>query len=246
MGRNVIRSPKEVLMSRLSDSHHFRKTIAGMCMVAAPLLLLVGVIVHPERKSDAGDQLAVIADNTDAWFAAHLIVLVALVLSVPAVLGLMHMLREREVAFGHVGGALAMVGLLATMGVVAIDGFVGWQAAAEPSAQMTALFERLDDTAGVVIPFFVMSLGFTVGMLFLAAGLYRARAVQSWSAAMLAVGAILLAIADFATSDVFAIVGAAVLFVGFVQVGRMVLTESDEDWEHTPEYSGFRPLAGTR
>ena len=42
------------------------------------------------------------------------------------------------------------------------------------------------------------------------------------------------------------IIGAAVLLVGFFQVGRMVLTESDEDWEHTPEYSGFRPLAGTR
>ena len=101
-------------MSRLSDSHHFRKTIAGMCMIGAPLLLLVGMIIHPERKSDVGDQLAVIADNTDAWFAAHLIVLVALVLAVPAVLGLMHMLREREVAFGHIGGALAMVGILAT------------------------------------------------------------------------------------------------------------------------------------
>src|SRR5688500_20298837 len=114
-------------MSRLSDSHHFRKTIAGMCMIGAPLLLLVGMVVHPERKSDVGDQLAVVAGNMDAWFAAHLIVAVALVLAVPAVLGLMHMLREREVAFGHVGGGLAMVGLLATTGVVAIDGCVGWQ-----------------------------------------------------------------------------------------------------------------------
>jgi hypothetical protein len=26
----------------------------------------------------------------------------------------------------------------------------------------------------------------------------------------------------------------------------MVLAESDEDWEHTPEYRGFRPLPGTR
>lgn len=29
-------------------------------------------------------------------------------------------------------------------------------------------------------------------------------------------------------------------------VGRVVLTESDDDWEHTPEYSGCRPLAGMR
>jgi len=233
-------------MSRLSDSHHFRKTIAGMCMIAAPVLLLVGMVIHPERKDDVGAQLGVVADNMDAWFAAHLILAISLVLAVPAVLGLMHMLREREVALGHVGGGLAMVGLLATTGVVAIDGFVGWQAAASPSAEMTALFERVTETAGVVIPFFVMSLGFAVGMLFLAAGLYRARAVQSWTAAMLGVGSIVLAVGGMAASDVLSIVGAAVLMVGFVQVGRMVLAESDEDWEHTPEYRGFRPLAGTR
>jgi hypothetical protein len=244
LGRNI-KGPKEVLMS-LSDSHHFRKTIAGMCMVAAPLLLLVGVIVHPERKSDVGDQLAVIAGNMDEWFAAHLIIAVALVFAVPAVLGLMHMLREREVAYGHVGGGLAMLGLLATMGVVAIEGFVGWQAGASPSAEMTALFERVTETAGVAIPFFVMPFAFTAGLLVLAAGLYRAKAVQSWTAAMLAVGAVVFAIGNLAVSDVFSIIGAAVLLVGFFQVGRMVLAESDEDWEHTPEHTGFRPLAGTR
>ncbi|HYH59962.1 MAG TPA: hypothetical protein VD790_12200 [Thermoleophilaceae bacterium] len=233
-------------MSRLSDSHHFRKTIAGVCMIGAPLFLLIAMVIHPERKSDVGDQLAVVAGEMDAWYASHLIAAIALVLAVPAVLGLMHMLREREVAFGHVGGALALLGLMATTGVVAIEGFVGWQAAASPSPEMTALFERITETTGIVVPFFVMSLGFAAGMLFLASGLYRARAVQSWTAAMLAVGAVVLAVGNAAASDLFAILGGAVLFVGFVQVGRMVLAESDEEWEHTPEYRGSRPLAGTR
>jgi hypothetical protein len=161
----------------------------------------------------------------------------------------MHMLREREVAYGHLGGGLAMVGLLATTAIVAIEGFVGWQAGAatgSDTAAMTALFERVTETTGVVIPVFIMSFAFTVGMVFLAAGLYRAHAVQSWTAAMLAVGSVVLAVGSAMTDDVVSIIGAAVLLVGFVQVGRMVLTESDEDWEHTPEYPGFRPLAGTR
>jgi len=236
-------------MSRLSDSHHFRKTIAGMCMIGAPLLLLVGMIIHPESKTDAADQLAVVSANMDEWYVAHLIVAISLVLAVPAVLGLMHMLREREVAYGHVGGGLAMLGLLAITAIVAIEGFVGWQAGAatgSDAAAMTALFERVTETTGVVIPVFVMSYAFTVGMLFLAAGLYRARAVQSGTAAMLGIGAIVFAVGTTMAENVVAIVGAAVLLVGFFQVGRMVLSESDEDWEHTPEYSGFRPLAGTR
>jgi len=236
-------------MSRLSDSHHFRKMIAGVCMIGAPLLLVIGMIVHPESKSDVGDQLAVIAGNMDEWYAAHLIVAMSLVLAVPAVLGLMHMLREREVAYGHLGGGLAIVGLLATTAIVAIEGFVGWQAGAATGSDataMTALFERVTETTGIVIPVFLLSFAFTVGMLFLAAGLYRARAVQSWTAAMLGIGSIVLAVGSAMTEDVVSIIGAAVLLVGFFQVGRMVLAESDEDWEHTPEYRGFRPLAGTR
>lgn len=236
-------------MSRLSDSHHFRKTIAGMCMIGAPLLLLVGMVIHPERKSDVGDQLAVIAGDMDAWFAAHMIVAVSLVIAVPAVLGLMHMLREREVAYGHVGGALALIGLMAATGLVAIEGFVGWQAGAASASEagaMTALFERVTETTGVVIPFYVMSLAFALGMVVLASGLYRARAVQSWTAMSLVIGSALLAVGNVVVSDVLPIVGSAILLVGFTQTGRMVLRESDEDWEHTPEHSGFRPLIGAR
>jgi hypothetical protein len=234
-------------MSGLSDAHHFRKLVAGACMVVAPLLLLVAVVIHPESKTDEGSQLAVIAGDLDSWYAAHLIALVAIALAVPAVLGLMHMLRERQVAFGHVGGGLALLGLIAYVGIVAIEGFVGWQmGAAGDRGEMTALFERLNETAGVVIPFYIVSFAFAVGMLFLAAGLYRARVVQSWMALFLVIGAVCVAIAGPVAANWLMIVGGAFLFVGFGSIGRVVLTESDEDWEHTPEYEGFRPLLGMR
>jgi hypothetical protein len=35
------------------------------------------------------------------------------------------------------------------------------------------------------------------------------------------------------------------LFVGFATVGWMVVRESDEAWEHVPEFRVFRPVAGT-
>jgi len=233
---------------RISDAHHFRKTVAGMCMVFSPLLLLVGAIVHPEMKTDEGAQLAVIADNLDQWFVAHVLILAAVALAVPAVLGLMHMLRERQVAYGHLGGGLGVLGLLAITGLVTMDGFVGWQAATGDAdrAQMTALFNRLHDTVGVYAPFFIVSFAFTLGIVLLAIGLYRARVVQSWMAAFIAIAAVALAVGSTAAIDWLFVVGAAFLFVGLASIGRYVLTETDEDWEHTPEYKGFRPLAGMR
>jgi hypothetical protein len=231
----------------LSDSHHFRKTVAGVCMIAAPLLLLVVTVIHPEMDSDEGVLLANVADALDRWYAAHLIAFVAIVLAVPAVLGLMHMLREREVAMGHVGGGLALVGLLAFSGVVAIEFAVWRMAEAGDRAAMVALLEDIGDSAGIALPVFLVAiLGFALGMVALALGLYRARAVQSWMAVCLALGAVVLMVEQFAITNWLGIVGAAIFFVGLGSIGRMVLSEPDADWEHTPEYPGFRPMAGMR
>jgi hypothetical protein len=231
----------------LSDSHHFPKTVAGFCMIAAPLLLLVATVVHPEQKTSEAAQLAVVADNLDAWYAAHLIALVSVALAVPVALGLMHMLREREVAFGHVGGALAMLGLLAFAGVAAMELVVWQMAQSGDQAAMAGLLESVTESAGIALPVYAVALtGFALGFTVLAAGVYRARAAQSWMALFVAVGAILLTLEQLVYTNWLGMVGAAFLLVGLGSIGRMVLSESDADWEHTPEYSGFRPMAGTR
>ena len=230
----------------LSDAHHSRKMVAGACMVVAPILLLVAMVIHPASDMDEATQVATIAENLDAWYTAHLIALVAIVLTVPALLGLMHMLRERQVTLGHVGGGLGMVGLLAFVGIVAME-LVLWQLVREgDTATAMTLLQGLNESAGILIPFALMSFGFAIGMALLAVGLYRARAVQSWMAVCVGAGAILVGLAFATALNWLAIVAAAFLVVGLGSIGRMVLRETDEAWEHTPEYEGFRPVPGMR
>ena len=230
----------------LSDAHHSRKMVAGACMVVAPLVLLVAMVIHPASDMNEATQVATIQDNLDAWYVAHLLALVSIAVMVPAVLGLMHMMREREVAFGHVGGGLAMLGLLAFAGIVGME-LAMWQMAAGGSTrEAVALLERLNNTAGIVIPFAFVSFGFALGLACLAVGLYRARAVQSWMAVSTTAGAILFGFAIGTAMNWLAVVAAAFLVVGLGSIGRMVLRETDEAWEHTPEYEGFRPVPGMR
>jgi hypothetical protein len=230
----------------LSDAHHFRKLIAGACMVVAPLVLLVAMVIHPASDTNEATQVATIADNLDAWYVAHLLAFISIGLMVPAVLGLMHMLREREVASGHLGGGLAMVGLLAFAGIVGME-MAMWQMVAGGSTrEAVGLLERLNDATGIVIPFLLVSFGFSLGLACLAYGLLRARFVQSWMAIFVAVGAIVFGFAIGTAMNWLAIVGAAFLVVGLGAIGRMVLRETDEAWEHTPEYEGFRPVPGMR
>ena len=233
-------------MGGFSDSHHFRKTVAGAAMIGAPLFALIAYVVIPKLHTDEGAQLGSIAAHADRWMASVMFSALAIVCAMLATLGLMHMLRERQVTLGHVGGGLAMVGLLAFVGIVAME-LVLWQLLREgDTATAVTLLQGLNESAGILIPFALMSFGFAIGMALLAVGLYRARAVQSWMAVCVGVGAILVGFAFGTALNWLAIVAAAFLVVGLGTIGRMVLRETDEAWEHTPEYEGFRPVPGMR
>ena len=230
-------------MSEAERAHRTRKQIAGMCMVVAPALLLISAIVQPELATDEATQLGFVADGPDAWYIAQMLALGAIALAVPAVLGLMHMLRERRVLFGHVGGALALIGLLAITGAVAFQ-LVAWQmaAAGADQAEMAALLDRMHVTTGLWIPFFLVPFAFFAGMVVLAAGLALARAVHPLVAACIAVGAVLVAVGYPIASEALFIAGAAVLWLGVGMTGWMVLGETEDQWEHTPQVRGFRPV----
>ena len=225
----------------LSDAHHTRKMVAGACMMLAPVLLLVSTIVRPELHDGSAAQLAEIAAHPDAWYAAAIIGLVSIVLAVPAVLGLMHMLRERRVADGHVGGAMALLGLLAFTGLTAI-GMVAWQmTAGGDQTQMAAALERVQETTGSMVPFYLGSFLWAIGTSVLAFGLWSARAVSPISAACLAAGGIAVVVGFAAAMSWLTIVGAAFTVVGLVPIGYAVWRETDAEWEHTPERTAYLP-----
>jgi hypothetical protein len=228
-----------------SDSpHRFRKTVAGACMMAAPVLGLIGFIVSPGLKDSEAALLGAVSADRDEWFTGQMLVLLSLVALVPAVLGLMHMLREKQVALGHTGGALALLGTMAAIGSTAI-GFVVWQmAGSTATAEMVALMERVNDTAGTAIPFYVAVFALPLGLVALAWGLMRAEAVHPAMAACLALGAVIAAIGFGAAETWMLVAGYVVLLFGLGGIGQIVLAETEEDWEHTPRFRGFRPAAG--
>lgn len=227
-------------MIDFSNPHGFRKAVAGIGMVLAPVLFLAGTIVSPALDSDAATQLANVAEHPDRWLIAMFLFLLGWAAIVPAILGMMHMLRERESSLGHLGGAIALLGVLASVGYIAM-GFVMWQMAtpAADAAQMTALLERLTDTAGTFIPFFAMGFAVAVGVLVLCAGLLRAHAAPLWIIAPIAAAQIAFALGMALYSMPVLLVSSAALLVGLGSLGRETLTEPVEAWEHTPDRRAF-------
>ncbi|MBB4662983.1 hypothetical protein [Conexibacter arvalis] len=229
----------------MSRVDHVNRLIAGTCMVAAPVMLLIAAIVMPDLSTNEATQLAAIADSPDRWYIASALLLAALALAVPAVLGLAHMLRERQMWMSTLGAGAALVGILASVGSVAI-GLVAWQMTQGGApVQMVLLLDRVNDTAGIWIPFTLGALGVAIGLLLLAGGLAMIDAVNPVIALLIAVGGVCATIGFPLASELLVVIGAACLCVGLGVTGLMVLRETDEDWVHTPTFRGFGALAGT-
>jgi hypothetical protein len=185
--------------------------------VFAPLCMLVGFVVDPD--------------------ASYALLFIGAVLMVPASLGLMHMLREREVAFGHMGGGLSLIGLMGIASLIGMD--VGGT---------SDLVDRVDHLSGVGTWMFVAAMGFGLGTAMLGVGAFRANGVTglrplrsaspgattSWAAACLMVGGIAFDVALLTSSAGIAIAASAVVLAGLGSTGLMVWRESDDAWEHTP------------
>ncbi len=112
----------------------------------------------------------------------------------PAVLALGRRLHDEAPALDLWGTAQSVVGLVASTGLVAVEGFGAWQLAqAGDRAGAAETFDRLAHSAGVPVPFAILGLALPAGLLVPAIGLGRTGAVAGWTAWALAAGAVLLA-----------------------------------------------------
>jgi hypothetical protein len=216
----------------LSDARRFRKLVAGVCLIAAPAVLLLGALTHPQSERDAAGHLAVAAEDPDRYYAAHAILLVGLALFLPALLGLMHLLRGREIAFGHLGAGFAMIGLFGATAIVAIDGAAVTQMA-QPEAnadEMAALLDRIKESAGFRAIAVVGAIAWAVGMLLLAYGLWRARRVGPLVAVVIAAAAITVFIGEATDNRTILAIAFGLYLVALGPLGWLVLRQSDEEW----------------
>lgn len=221
-------------MGTLSRSERLRKVLCGSCLIAAPALLLVGGLVHPTETTSPARQYAIIASSPDRWEFAHWIITASMLLMVGAVLGLAHQLHEQRPAEGILGGAVALVGVLALFAVAAAEAVVVPELG-RSSEGAAALYERIFEfgsTRWTVLLVAVLLL--PVGLVAMSYGLHRAQLTPTWVAGALALGALVFAVSLPTGSAVGFAIGLAAMLVGMAPIGWKVLGETDEQWAHPP------------
>jgi hypothetical protein len=217
-------------MSVLSDPIRFRKTIAGLALIGAPLAGFVYSLTDSSEglgQSSTTLYATAAADSGRIW-AAGLIFIASAILTVPAALGQAHQLRGRGAALGHLGAACLVIGAFGHMGYAVWQLMVS-RVSGPGAAALTAYLDRTSALGLVLVPLMVL---LDIGLVLLAAGLLRARAVPRW-APWLTIAAV---VADFAvqftsiTATWPVIVVWGVLLVSFGSIGLLVLKMTPAKW----------------
>ena len=153
-------------------------------------------------------------------FEWTIVLWVSFVLFVPAIFGLSYLAITRGSRLAFVGGASAYFGAMAGASMQVL--FRVWAVLDEAGAQQT--IELLGGSRKLIVTTQMIGIFFPIGLLILAASLYRSRAVNIFIALSLAGGAILFPVGRIAGS-LFALVGGDILLLAsFGVIGSRLLS----------------------
>jgi hypothetical protein len=217
-----------------------RRRLGGATLVIGPGLLVAGALLHPKEVPDTGYQLNIVAGGLNRWYLAHLVYVMATIALVPAVLSLGHRLRDDAPRLELWGTGLGIVGLFSTAGLISLEGFGAWQLAQISDREAaTQALDHLTHSAGVVVPFAILGLSLSVGLVVLAVGLLRTSTAPAWMAWTIGAGAVLLAIGLAGELHPAFLVGVAGIAAGLASVGA-------EDLGVTAPSARLEATAGAR
>lgn len=217
------------------------RTVAALSLIAAPVVMTAGEILRFRVEGGAGTgteaHLANVAANAELWDVMTVLDMVAVILFVPAILGLVHLIRDRAPFLAHIGGGLALIGTLGAAGhnvfAHVLDGAMAQVAAPEQMVELAAVLEERTTFLVVLLMFVV---GFVLGLLLLGVGLYRSRTAPRFAGAAIVLG--MLVFGNAGSSLSMTLVSSALLAVGMGAAGVRLL--------RLPESHRFSDSAASR
>jgi hypothetical protein len=199
-----------------------QRIVSGVCLIVAPLLMLTGNI------------LRFAFDNAYLWHPTLNIISVAL--SVPAILGLKHLLRFRAPRIAVYVGNLAMI--WAVLGLSVLWGRLISRAALPDEAAASVIQKAL---FGGLSPFVMIAPLYWIFLTVIGLGLWRTKVVPAWVGLLMALGSLMFPVAAIGFSQIPAVIHLTdvLLLVADGWIGWKILTQKSF-WEQDALLEGSR------
>jgi hypothetical protein len=214
---------------KINDANNFRRTALGLCLIAGPLVTLIGGLIAPWEENDTtAAWLRVLAENPLRAQIGAVCFYFGYLLIAVSIFGILNLLRGRAVVLGHVAGIFAIWGWMTLPGMLVVDFYDLALAQSLDLEQAVAISERpqayaLAPLIGLSIPLGILAL------VLLVVALWRAGFASVWVPVLFFVGT---AVSFFGPpSVVFFTIGPATWLATLGYVGLRILRLSDKDWE---------------
>jgi hypothetical protein len=201
----------------------YRTRIAAASLIVGPLLMTIGDLFHPEERMDTADQIAILVDHASRWYAAHLLLFIGIMLSIPGLLALSGLAAERKPAAGYAARILVLIGAAAFAAIFLGEMLIGrFVADGADTAAATDLLDSMfsGPIVAAVIP---GALAFFVGTAVFVIPLVIAGGELRWIAALYSIGALLILAEILSAQVILSQIGNFLIFCGGAAAARLIL-----------------------
>lgn len=222
-------------MSVLADPRTFRRSAAGLCLIIAPLVYVAGIVVDPALRQGRGDDtVGVYGQYPEQVSVSASMLHWSWVLLLPGIIGMIHLIRQRGVVFGHIAGGLAFLGIVNFSGLMLGDFFYSRLERALPAAEGAMLADQAFADPGARFAFQIPGFIGLVGLFLLGLALAYARRGPWWAPFAMLAGILTGPIFPYGT-----IAGGALYLAGAGVIGLRMLRMSDDEWSGEPVQPAF-------
>jgi hypothetical protein len=204
--------------------------LAGICLITQPFINLISVAISPPQSTDTSEQLAMIGAYPTRFLISSLLDLLWLLLLIPAVLGLLHLLRSGGSLLGLIGCGFALAGAVGTAAYRGVN-LAQLQVAQSALDQGQVLTAFGQASLGSIVVMLISAIGLIVGYALLAVGLWRTRAAPRVASALIVAFLVvdIVGLAAGGNKGVL-LVAHTLLLVGLGWIGVSILAMSDAQW----------------
>ena len=210
-------------MAISSPPRDYRTIIPATSLVAGPLLMSIGDLLHPEERMAPAEQIAILVDDASRWYTAHLLLFVGMMLFIPGLLALSGLTGARKPAVGYAARILILVGAAALASIFVGEMLVGRFVlnGADPAAA-TDLLESM--FAGPLLAAVGPAmLAFFVGTAAFAIPLMRTGGRMGWAAAIILIGVLLILAEILSAQVILSQIGNILAFCGSATAAWLIL-----------------------
>ena len=210
-------------MASSSAPRDYRTLIAAASLIAGPLLMATGDLLHPEERMAAPEQIAILVDHASRWYTAHLLLFIGLMLFIPGLLALTALTGARKPAVGYAARILVLVGAAAFASIFVAEMLVGRFVldGADPAAAtdlLQSMFSR-----PILIAVGPAMLAFFVGTAAFAIPLMRTGSRVGWAAGTILLGTLFILAEILSAQVILSQIGNILAFGGGATAAWLIL-----------------------